>query len=126
MKRWFGWTIILGLGGALAMGCVSRQTEDAQQVSKPYTPIQQKYKSPSASESQSGMEAGQGGSGSQGLTMPENWKEQHTYGASREGDGPYQLNQSQPVPRERRGAPLGVGGGPDNARKQAMDQLKSY
>ncbi|WNG40375.1 hypothetical protein F0U61_46825 [Archangium violaceum] len=127
MKRWLEWTMVLGVGGALAVGCVSRQTEDGQQVGKPYTPIQQKYKSPSASESQSGQESGTGGAGS-GLATPDNWQEQHTYGESREGEGqggPYLSNRPQEIPRERRNAPLGVGGGPDNARKMAMDQLKN-
>jgi hypothetical protein len=110
MKRWLGWTLFLGLGGALATGCVSRQTEDAQQVGRPYTPEQQKYKAPTASESQSGLEAGQGGSGNAGRKS--------------EGAGPYQPSQPQPIPRERRPAPLGVGAGPDNARKLAMEQLK--
>lgn len=123
MKRWLGWTLVLGLGGALATGCVSRQTEDAQQVGRPYTPERQKYQSPSASEAQSGLESqgGQGGSGSSGLTMPERWQ-----GAGREsaGAGPYQPSQPQPIPRERQPAPLGVGAGPDNARRLAMEQLK--
>ncbi|MFL5356548.1 hypothetical protein [Archangium sp.] len=124
MKRWLGWTLVLGLGGALATGCVSRQTEDAQQVGRPYTPIQQKYKPPSASEAQSGLES-QGGQGGSGLTMPERWQgHPDTARRESEGAGPYQLSQPQPVPRERRPAPLGVGAGPDNARKLAMDQLK--
>lgn len=112
MKRWLGWTLVLGLGGALATGCVSRQTENAQQVGRPYTPEQQKYQSPSASESQSG----QGGSG---LPMPEHWQ-----GRESENAGPYQPSQPQPIPRERRPAPLGVGAGPDNARRLALEQLK--
>lgn len=128
MKRWLGWTLVLGLGGTLATGCVSRQTEDAQQVGRPYTPEQQKYKSPSASESQSGLESqsGQGGSGNSGLTMPERWQgHPETSGRESEGAGPYLLSQPQPIPRERRPAPLGVGPSPDNARKQAIEQLKS-
>lgn len=123
MKRGFGWMTLLGLGGALVTGCVSRQTEDAKQVGRPYTPIQQKYKSPSASEAQSGGEA-LGGQGGSGLTMPESWQE-HPDTANRESAGPpYMLSTQQSVPRERRPAPLGVGSGPDNARRQALDQLK--
>jgi hypothetical protein len=127
MKRWLGWTMVLGLGGALATGCVSRQDENAQQVSKPYEPIQQKYKSPSASEAQSGPVggSGQGGSGGQqGIAMPEPWRD-HPDNVTRLERGPYLVNERQPVPRERRAAPLGVGGGPDNARKMAQDQLKN-
>jgi hypothetical protein len=45
--------------------------------------------------------------------------------ANRAG-GPYLFGQPQQVPRERRPAPLGVGGGMDSARKMAQDQLKSY
>jgi hypothetical protein len=75
MKRWLGWTVVLGLGGALATGCVAREEQDT---------------------------------------------------AAREDQGPYTLSQPQPVPRERRPAPLGVGSGMDSARKMAMDQLKSY
>ncbi|PTL81348.1 hypothetical protein [Vitiosangium sp. GDMCC 1.1324] len=128
MKRWFGWTIVLGLGGALATGCVSRETENAKQVGRPSTPIQEKYKSPSASEAQSGGEAlgGQGGSGGAGLTTPEHWQG-HPDSSSRESEGPpYILSAPRWVPPERRPAPLGVGSGPDNARKQALDQLKDY
>ena len=71
MKRWLGWTIALGLGGALATGCVSRQEEGAKQVGTPSM-----------------------------------------------------SSAPQPLPRERRPAPLGVGGGPDNARRMAMEQLE--
>ncbi|WNG61288.1 hypothetical protein F0U59_46195 [Archangium gephyra] len=123
MKRWVGWTIVLGLGGALATGCVSRQEENAQQVSKPYEPINQKYKSPSASEAEN-TSGGTGGAGDQGVAMPENWRE-HPASMDSEDQGPYQLGGPQPVPRERRPAPLGVGGGPDNARRLAQEQLKS-
>jgi hypothetical protein len=124
MKRWLGWTMVLGLGGALATGCVSRQEEGAQQVSKPYEPINQKYKSPAASEAQNSS-VGTGGSGEQGVAMPENWKKRPDNSA-REDQGPYMLSTPQAIPRERRPAPLGVGGGPDNARKLAQDQLKTH
>jgi hypothetical protein len=123
MKRWLGWTVVLGLGGVLATGCVSRQEEGAQQMGKPYTPIQQKYKSPSASEA----ESGQGGSGEQGLAMPDDWQNHPSQGDEDEGSkGPYQIGRRQDVPPERRAAPLGVGGGPDVARKMAGDQLKNH
>ncbi|HYO54757.1 hypothetical protein [Archangium sp.] len=129
MKRWLGWTIVLGLGGALAAGCVSRQEEDAQQVSKPYEPIQQKYKSPSASEAQSGPVggSGQGGAGDQGVAMPEPWREHPAQGDDEipNDRGPFVMDGQQTVPRERRDAPLGVGGGPDTARKMAGDQLET-
>jgi hypothetical protein len=72
MKRWLGWTIILGLGGALATGCASREKQEAKQENPPYL-----------------------------------------------------FNERQPVPRERRPAPLGVGPGVDSARQMAMDQLES-
>lgn len=125
MKRWLGWTMVLGLGGALATGCVSRQEEGAQQVSKPYTPIQQKYKSPSASEAQNmGGTGGAGGTGERGVAMPEPWQD-HPSSVTRFEPGPYQPDSPQPIPRERRAAPLGVGGGPDNARKLAQDQLET-
>jgi hypothetical protein len=119
MKRWWGWTVVLGVGGALATGCVSRQEEGAQQVGNPYTPIQQKYKSPSASEA----ESGQGGSGEEGLGMPEDWQN-HPSRGHEDSQGPYLIGRPQEVPRERRAAPLGVGAGPDVARKMASDQLQ--
>ncbi len=125
MKRGLGWMIVLGVGGALATGCVSRQEEDAQQVGRPYTPIQQKYKSPSGSEAET---SGQGGSGAQGLEMPEAWREHPAQGDDeirRNNQGPYLMNEPQAVPRERRPAPLGVGSGTDSARKMAIDQLKT-
>jgi hypothetical protein len=130
MKRALGWMMALGLGGALATGCVSRQEEGAKQVGPPHTPIQQKYKSPSASEAESGT----GGAGGQSqsddqLAIPDNWQD-HPSDFNRENannsDGPYLLSQPQPVPPERRPAPLGVGAGVDSARKMAQDQLKSY
>jgi hypothetical protein len=125
MKRWLGWTMVLGLGGALATGCVSRQEEGAQQASKPYTPIQQKHKSPAASEAENlGGTGGAGGTGERGVAMPEPWKRRPDTSA-REDQGPYQLSTPQAVPRERRAAPLGVGSGPDNARKMAQEQLKT-
>lgn len=34
-------------------------------------------------------------------------------------------SQQEDLPKERRSAPLGVGGGPDVARKMAQDQLKN-
>ncbi|MCY1082052.1 hypothetical protein [Archangium lansingense] len=85
MKRWLGWTMVLGLGGALATGCASRQEG-----------------------------TGTGGSGDQGVSM-----------AVRENLGPYKISAPQEVPRERRNAPLGVGAGPDNARRMALEQLKN-
>ncbi|HEX5753780.1 MAG TPA: hypothetical protein VFZ09_46760 [Archangium sp.] len=128
MKRWMGWTIVLGLGGALATGCVSRQEENAQQASKPYEPINQKNKSPSASEAESsggtGGAGGAGSTGERGVAMPENWRD-HPASMDREDQGPYLFGGPQTVPRERRPAPFGVGGGPDNARKQAEEQLKT-
>jgi hypothetical protein len=122
MKRWLGWTMVLGLGGALATGCVSRQEEGAKQASKPYEPINQKYKSPAASEAEDSS-GGTGGGGDQGVAMPEPWKRRPDSSA-REDEGPYKLSAPQPLPRERRPAPLGVGGGPDNARRLALEQLK--
>lgn len=120
MKRWLGWTLVLGLGGALATGCSPRSTEDAQQVGKPSTPIQQKNRPPSAPAAEPGV----GGSGSQGLQTPQQWKVHSDVSRSDTGAGTYLPNQPQPVPRERRPAPLGVGGGPDNARRLAIEQLK--
>jgi hypothetical protein len=108
MKRALGWTMVLGLGAALATGCVSRQEEGAKQVGRPDTPIQQKYKSPSASEAESGM----GGSGAENPNPADT--------------GAYTFSPPQPVPRERRPAPLGVGAGTDSARTMALEQLKSY
>ncbi len=122
MKRWVEWTIVLGLGGALATGCVSRQEENAKQVSKPYEPINQKYKSPSASEAEN--LGGTGGAGDQGVAMPENWRK-HPASVGREDQGPYQFGGPQPVPSARRPAPFGVGGGPDNARRLAQEQLEN-
>jgi type IV secretory pathway TrbL component len=127
MKRWLGWTMVLGLGGALATGCVSRQEEGAQQASKPYDPINQKHKSPAASEAENvGGTSGTGGAGTgeQGVAMPEPWKRRPDNSAQ-EDRGPYQLSTPQAVPRERRPAPFGVGAGPDNARKMAQEQLKT-
>ncbi|HYO67056.1 MAG TPA: hypothetical protein VEU33_13345 [Archangium sp.] len=128
MKRWVGWTIVLGLGGALATGCVSRQEEGAQQASKPYDPINQKHKSPAASEAENlGGTGGAGGAastGEQGVAMPENWRD-HPSASGSDNVGPYQFGRPQPIPRERRPAPLGVGGGPDNARRMAQEQLKT-
>ncbi len=129
MKRWLGWTVVLGLGGALATGCVSRQEEGAQQASKPYEPINQKYKSPSASEAQDQTGGtgggGVGGSGGQqGVAMPEPWQ-RRPENSAQEDQGPYKLSSPQAIPRERRPAPLGVGGGPDNARQMAIEQLKT-
>jgi hypothetical protein len=120
MKRWLGWTVVLGLGGALATGCVQNQEQGAKETGMPYTPIQQKYKSPPGSAA----ESAQGGSGTAGLAMPDRWQP-HPDTAAREDQGPYMLSQPQPVPRERRSAPLGVGSGTDSARKMAMDQLKT-
>lgn len=128
MKRWVGWMMVAGLGSALTVGCVSRQTEDAQQVGRPYTPLHQKSQTPSTSEAQSGAEAqtGQGGSGGAGMPMPEHWQAHpDTAAAEREAQGPYLLSQPQPVPRVRRPAPLGVGSGTDSARRMAIEQLKS-
>lgn len=117
MKRWLGWTMVLGLGGALATGCVSRQEDSAKQMGHPNTPLQEKYKSPSGSEAES-RQPGTGGAGNEGLTTPDPWQDNSA-------QAPYILSQPQPVPRERRAAPLGVGGGPDHARKMASDQLKA-
>ncbi|QRN98721.1 hypothetical protein JRI60_06725 [Archangium violaceum] len=119
MKRWLGWTVVLGLGGALAAGCVQNQEQGAKVMGPPYTPEQQKYKSPPGSDA----ESPQGGSGSAGLSTGDRWQT-HPDSAAREDQGPYMLSQPQPVPRERRAAPLGVGSGTDSARKMAMDQLK--
>ncbi|HEX8438070.1 hypothetical protein [Archangium sp.] len=130
MKRALGWTIVLGMGAALATGCVSRQEEGAKQVGAPYTPIQQKYKSPSASEAESGM----GGSGqsqsSDQLAMPDHWQDHpadsNRENSNRDNAGVYTLSRPQAVPKERQSAPLGVGGGVDSARTMAREQLKSY
>jgi hypothetical protein len=119
MKRWLGWTVVLGLGGALAAGCVQNQEQGAKVMGPPYTPEQQKYKSPPGSDA----EGPQGGSGNAGLSTGDQWQT-HPDSAAREDEGPYMLSQPQPVPRERRAAPLGVGSGTDSARKMAMDQLK--
>ncbi len=122
MRRGLGWTLVLGLGGALAVGCVSRQEEGAQQVGRPHTPLQQKYKSPAASEAETG---GTGGSANpEGLAMPEPWQ-RRPENSAQEDQGPYKLSSPQAIPRERRPAPLGVGGGPDNARQMAIEQLKT-
>jgi hypothetical protein len=129
MKRALGWMMALGMGAALATGCVSRQEEGAKQVGMPYTPIQQKYKSPSASEAESGT----GGAGGQTqsadqLATTDNWQDHpsdfNRENANRSG-GPYLLSQPQLVPRERRPAPLGVGAGVDSARQMAQEQLKT-
>ncbi|HEX8824224.1 MAG TPA: hypothetical protein VF794_30165 [Archangium sp.] len=127
MKRWLGWTMVLGLGGALATGCVSRQEDGAKQMGPPYTPLQEKYKSPSASEAESrqvGTE-GTGGGGTEGITT-DHWQDHPAAGENANtAQGPYILSQPQVVPRERRAAPLGVGGGIDSARQMANDQLES-
>jgi len=125
MKRWLGWTMVVGLGGALATGCVSRQDDGAKQMGPPYTPLQEKYKSPSASEGES-RQVGTGGAGSEGATTPDHWQDHPAGGENANtASGPFILSQPQPVPRERRDAPLGVGSGPDTARKMASDQLKA-
>ncbi len=124
MKRWLGWTMVLGLGGALATGCVSRQEDGSKQMGPPYTPLQEKYKSPSGTEAES-RQVGTGGAGGEGLT-PDHWQDHPAGGENANtAQGPFILSQPQPVPRERRAAPLGVGAGTDTARKMASDQLEA-
>jgi hypothetical protein len=124
MKRWLGWTMVLGLGGALATGCVSRQEDGAKQMGPPNTPLQEKYKSPSGTEAES-RQVGTGGAGGEGVT-PDHWQDHPAGGENANtAQGPFILSQPQSVPRERRAAPLGVGGGIDTARKMASDQLEA-
>jgi|GEM_PF-2958435 len=119
------WLMALGLGGVLLAGC---KEQPISQSGPPYDPTKQKYQSPAASESQPGP--GMGGSGGQGTSGNEVWvprsPEQGSSDTStNEQQGPYSIDRAQPVPKERRPAPYGVGAGTDSSRRMALEQLKT-
>jgi hypothetical protein len=35
MKRWLGWTVVAGLGGALVTGCFAQEREESRQGVRP-------------------------------------------------------------------------------------------
>ena len=121
MKRAMGWLMLAGVGGALTAGCGAPQT--SPQSGRFNEPVHQKYNSPAASAGSSG----QAGASGEGVAMDPGWREHSAKtGEYGQGTGGYYTGRPQPLPRERDVGPFAVGIGSENARIQAMDQLKHY